>query len=59
MLRLSGEGESQGLSEEELERAREYWLKRHKEAAIALGVSATRLIELGVEPPSPTPAKPR
>lgn len=38
-------------TEQEIEAAKAYWIKRHNELAIAIGISAARLIQLGIPIP--------
>lgn len=38
-------------TEEAIQAAREYWLARHREAAQAIGITSTRLAQLGVPIP--------
>lgn len=38
-------------TEQEIKAAKEYWIKRHLELSIALGISATRLAQLGIKVP--------
>lgn len=39
------------MNEADIERSRQYWLKRHAEAVKALGVTAAKLVERGISVP--------